>query len=78
MRLNASQPIVLGDGTMAPHFRDFLLQVANQIPIAGSGSPEGVVDAPLYSVYLDTVGEVQYRKLASSISGDTSKGWVAV
>ena len=81
MKLNAQQPIVFTDGTMQAAFRDFLLKIGNQQPIVGEGSPEGVVTAPLYSVYLDSTGSagsIQYRKMAAEIGGDTSMGWLAV
>lgn len=39
----------------------------------GAGSPEGVVDAPIYSIYYDTVAGRWYEKLTAS---GTSTGWV--
>jgi len=46
-------------------------------PITGTGSPEGVVDAEPYQVYLDTTGgagALQYRKM----TGTGNTGWVLV
>lgn len=80
-RLNAAQPIVASNGTMEQPFRFFMNEVSNALPILGDGSPEGVVDAPLYSLYIDrlgTAGNIQYRKMAAEIGGDTKKGWLLV
>lgn len=79
--LNAAQPIVEKNGTMAQAFRDAMIKVQNQLPINGTGSPEGVINAPQYSLYLDNAGgagAIQYRKMLPSISNDTAQGWVLV
>ena len=80
-RLNAAQPIVQPDGTMAQPFRQFTQDASLSIPIVGTGSPEGVVEARQYSLYIDsagTTGSLQYRKMQPDIGGDKSQGWVAV
>tara|TARA_R110000868_G_scaffold21274_2_gene88433 strand:- start:1474 stop:1719 length:246 start_codon:yes stop_codon:yes gene_type:complete len=79
MSLNASQPIILDDGTMTQAFRTWALQATLSIPIVGAGSPEAVVTAPQYSLYLDSTGvagSVAYRKMLPSIGGDKSQGWI--
>jgi len=80
-RLNAAQPIVQSDGTMEQPFRQFTQDASLSIPIIGIGSPEGVVEARQYSLYIDSTGSsgsIEYRKMQPSIAGDTSQGWVAV
>lgn len=80
-RLNAAQPIVQPDGTMAQPFRQFTQDASLSIPIVGSGSPEGVVEARQYSLYINsigTTGSIEYRKMQPEIGGDVTKGWVAV
>ena len=80
-RLNAGQPIVEDDKTMAQAFRQWTQQASLSIPIIGSGSPEGVVSALQYSLYINTAGTtgtLQYRKMLPSIAGDVTQGWVAV
>ena len=80
-RLNAAQPIVQPDGTMAQPFRQFTQDASLSIPIVGDGSPEGVVEARQYSLYINstgTTGSIEYRKMLPQIGGDTTKGWVAV
>jgi hypothetical protein len=80
-RLNAAQPIVQPDGTMAQPFRQFTQDASLSIPIVGDGSPEGVVEARQYSLYIDstgTAGNIQYRKMQPDVAGDKSKGWLLV
>ena len=80
-RLNVGQPIVQDDGTMAQSFRQFTQDASLSIPIVGSGSPEGVIEAAQYSLYLDSSGgasAIQYRKMQPQIGGDRTKGWVLV
>lgn len=79
--LNPAEPIVNPDGTMKSKFRDLLIQLTDQLPLEGSGSPEGVLFAPQYSTYLDTAGgagSIEYRKMLPDIAGDKTKGWVQV
>lgn len=79
--LNATLPIVLPDGTMAPFFRDYLRRVSDNLPIVSSGTPEGVIEAPQFSLYIDSAGvtgTIEYRKMLTDIGGDTTKGWVLV
>ena len=80
-RLNVGQPIVQDDGTMAQAFRQFTQDASLSIPIVGSGSPEGVIEAAQYSLYLDSSGgasAIQYRKMQPQIGGDRTKGWILV
>lgn len=78
IQLNAGQPIVGPSGTMEQAFRRWAEVMGYQQPIVGSGSPEGVIDAPQYSIYLDdtaAAGSITYRKMLPDISGDRTKGW---
>lgn len=80
-KLNQAQPIVDDNGTMAQPFRQFTQEAALSIPIVGTGSPEGVVEARQFSLYLDSsggAGSIQYRKMQPEIGGDRSQGWIAV
>ena len=80
-RLAASQPIVDSNGIMQPTFQQWALLVSDLMPLVGSGSPEGVVTAQQYALYLDTAGgagSIQYRKMLPDIGGDKSQGWIAV
>ena len=80
--LNAHQPIVVTeDGTMAKHFREYMNRLNRLIPMNGTGSPEGVVDALQYSSYIDdagATGSLLYLKILPEIGGDTTQGWIAV
>lgn len=80
-RLNVGQPIVDENGTMAQAFRQFTQDASLSIPIVGAGSPEAVIEAAQYSLYLDSSGgasAIQYRKMQPEIGGDRKKGWVLV
>ena len=64
---------------MSQAFRQFTQEASLGIPIIGSGSPEGVIEAVQYSLYLDTTGAagaIQYRKMLPSIAGDRKQGWI--
>ena len=77
--LNSSNPITLDNFTMSDEFRTWTLLVSNSLPIVGEGSPEGVVNAPQFSLYLNSLGitgTIQYRKMLTNIGGDKSQGWV--
>ena len=80
-KINSAQPITEDDGTMSQLFRSWMIQVSNNIPIVGTGTPEGVIEAPQYSLYIDEavpLTPVQYRKMLPSVTNDRSKGWAVV
>ena len=79
--LNAGQPIVDESGKMAQAFRTWTLDASLSIPIVGTGSPEGVVEARQYQLYINsagTAGLIEYRKMLSQIGGDRTQGWLLV
>ena len=79
--LNASQPIVDKNGTMEQPFRTRTIEWNNNLPIGGTGSPEGVLEAPQYSLYIDEtvpLVPVTYRKMLPSSGGDRKNGWAVV
>ena len=81
IKLNASQPIVEPEGTMSQTFRSWAVLISNQTPIVSTGTPEGAVEAPQYSLYIDEavpLTPVQYRKMLPEVAGDRSKGWAAI
>lgn len=78
---DGSNVIIEDNGTMTQQFRTWVNNVNSFLPITGSGSPEGVVNARQFAQYLDedgSTGSIEYRKMLPSIGGDTSKGWVLV
>jgi hypothetical protein len=80
-QLQAAIPVVDGDGRLTQRFRTYLNELEKLVPYRGTGSPEGVVTAPLYALYLDEsggAGSIQYRKMSEEIAGDRSMGWLAV
>lgn len=82
-RLQVSQPIVEEDGTMSDPFLHFILLLNSLVvPIFGAGSPEGVIEAPQFSPYIDTTaasagttGSIRYIKGLEDIGGDKTLGW---
>lgn len=80
-KLNAAFPIVDTDGKMEQIFRIWAGQVNDALPLTGIGSPEGVIFAVQFSLYLDktgSAGSIEYRKMQTDIAGDNKKGWLAV
>ncbi len=77
--LNAGQPIVDSSGKMSQAFRSYTLEASLSIPIVGTGSPEGVVEARQFQLYLDSTGAsgaIEYRKMISEIGGNRKLGWI--
>jgi len=69
------------DGIPTAQFQSLLESLESAVnlntPLTGTGSPEGVLTALPYQVYLDTAGgagTIEYRKMTGS--GNT--GWIAV
>lgn len=77
----SAQSIVDSDGKMTDQFRFWVQKVNENQVIIGTGNPEGVLDATLYTLYIDETtptSPVQYRKMLAEIGGDKLKGWVAL
>jgi len=76
--LNVAQPIVEDNGTMGQAFTEWTIQVSDNLRLVGTGTPEGVVEAPQYSMFIDETVPlipVMYLKMLPSIGGDITKGW---
>lgn len=81
VRPDPSRPIVDDLGLMEQPYRYWVGRVNDALPITGEGSPEGLVDAPQLSLYIDingTTGTIEYRKMLPDIGGDTKQGWLLV
>lgn len=79
--LSASQPLVDPAGLPQQAFREWAVRVTNSMVIVGTGSPEGVLTAAQYTLYVDEtvpLVPVTYRKMLPEVGGDRSKGWAAV
>lgn len=74
-RYEAAKPITLIDNTMSQPYRELMLDVTRYLPIIGTASPEGVIEALQYSVFIDQTNALIYRKMLTSIGGDITKGW---
>ncbi len=78
-RYNAANPIVLDNKTMVQEFRTLFGTIVDFLPIVGSGTPEGVVEARQFTPYIDkngTTGTIRYTKMLPEIGGDRKMGWV--
>lgn len=74
-------PIVANSGEMTQEMANFVNLQADLAIAEGSGSPEGVVDAKVTKLYMDTAGtagSILYIKRDTDIAGDTTKGWILV
>ena len=78
--LSFERPIVEDDGSLTLQSRTFFRTIINEALIIGTGSPEGVVPAPVGAQYMDLAGtasNLEYRKRdADDGAGDTSIGWI--
>lgn len=73
-------PLVEADRAPSQPFRQWEQRVSKTVPIVGTGTPEGVVEAPQYSIYIDETtptAPTVYRKMLADIGGDRSKGWIS-
>lgn len=75
----ASFPLTETDGKPTEVMRKWMTRVT---PIYyGSGSPEGVLEAPITSLYMNTAGtagSILYIKRDQDVSGDRTQGWILV
>ena len=79
MMYNHSLPVT--DKTASDPFRFWMAGVDLGTPITGVGSPEGVVQARQFQLYINTTGTtgtLLYIKMQPDIGGDRKQGWVAV
>jgi hypothetical protein len=78
---NQGQPIVDAAGIMSQVFRSWTQGVSRLEILSGSGSPEGVVNAPQKTLYMNTAGtagSILYIKRDTNVSGDPKQGWILV
>ena len=81
MNLDHNLSIVNSSGAPSDSFRFWAAHVSRNMPVIGEGSPEGVVSALKYSLYIDEsnpLTPIQYRKMLDSVSGDKLKGWALI
>ena len=77
----ADQPIVEPGGSMSSPMRLWVQQVNGLQVLTGAGSPEGVVSAPITTLYMNTAGgagSVLYIKRDAAVSADPKDGWILV
>jgi len=80
-KINPSLSIVDEERKPTKQLRDFFLDVFNESMLSGTGTPEGNVEAPKLSLYMDdtgTAGSILYVKQVGDVLGDRSKGWILI
>ena len=53
-------------------------EIESRIPITGSGSPEGEVEADAGATYYDldaSTGSIHYVKMVNDVTGNRANGW---
>jgi len=78
---NHSLPIVNASGGSSDAFRKWMATTQLGTPIIGDGSPEGVVEARQFQLYINesgTTGSLLYVKVNPDVGGDRTQGWIAV
>lgn len=68
-------------GLMSIEVSNFFNLVGDLAIAEGSGSPEGVLEARVTKLYMDTAGtagNILYVKRDSDIGGDATQGWILV
>ncbi len=61
--------------------QEMMRQLVQLSIMTGSGSPEGVVDAKITTLYMNTAGtagSILYIKKLADISGDRTQGWILI
>jgi len=80
MTYNHSLPIVTENKAASDAFRLWMARTDLGTPITGAGSPEGLVEARQFQLYINTTGAtgtLLYVKLQPDIAGNKKQGWVA-
>ena len=82
---DSNRPFVDSDLTLAVQNRSWINLSTLSIPIIGTGSPEGVVDAPIRQLYMDDAGTdnaILYIKRDTDDGiapvPDKKKGWILI
>lgn len=73
------QPFVDDKGVMTLRVSEWVNLVNLSLPIQGTGDPEGVVEARIGQIFIDTdadlVSQFLYMKQKADISGERKNGW---
>lgn len=80
-KLPATLRLVDESGLPSQTARAWEQRVSKTVPIVGTGTPEGVVEAPQYQFYVDETtptAPVLYIKTQPEIGGDRTKGWASI
>ena len=81
MIVSPDRRIVDENGNQSQRMLVWTDQVTKLQVLTGSGSPEGVIPAPITKFYMNTVGaagSILYIKRDADIGGDKKQGWILV
>lgn len=79
--LGRTVAVVDEEGVPTQELSIFTEEVARLNILAGSGSPEGVVEARQKRLYMDTAGtagSILYIKRNDDVAGNRKNGWILV
>lgn len=80
--LTTTRPIVETSGESSQEMRSWAQLITDRALIISTGSPEGVIDAPQGSMYMDDAGTagniLSVKRDADDGLGDKTKGWILV
>ena len=77
--LTTTRPVLEQTGETGQEMRSWAQLITDRALIIGTGSPEGVVEAPQGSDYMDdagTAGNIRYSKRDNDQAGDKTLGWI--
>ena len=79
VNLTTTRPIVDKYNNQTQEMREWTRLVTKSVPLVGENSPEGIVAAEQYQIYINssgTTGSITWIKMQADIGGDITKGWV--
>ena len=69
------------NGLMTQEARTWVQTINDRTLIIDAGSPEGAIEAPIGSEYMDSAGtasNIKYIKRDADIGGDKTQGWILI
>lgn len=78
---NQTRQIVDQNGLTTTSMMIWIDQVTDLQIVTGTGSPEGVFEALITRIYMDTAGtagNILYIKRDADVAGDKTKGWILI
>lgn len=80
-QLNRGVQVADSEGKQTERMYNWAQQITQLQILTGSGSPEGVVEAKIETLYMNTAGtagSILYIKRDADVGGDRTQGWILV